>query len=373
MRITLVISSLSAGGAERVLTSLANAWAARDHAVTLVTLGPVLTDWFPVDPRVCRIGLDALIDSVHLGDAVRHNIRRLSRLRRAICTSNPDIVISFGDTTNVLTLLATIGLGIRVIVSERVDPRQQPLGAAWDYLRTLSYRRADALVIQTESLRQWADGVISKERVRVIPNSVRVGVAQAHYDQLQHRGDARVIAIGRLTKQKGFDLLLEAFAQCHRRYTNWTLRILGDGEERKALECQASKLNIREAVEFIGVVKDHESHLLGSQLYVLSSRYEGFPNSLLEAMAMGLAVIATDCPTGPADIVSHNDNGLLVPSGDVAALADAMERLMGNAGQRSRLAERAIEVRRRFNPDKIMACWDRLLLDPPVCQHPVRL
>lgn len=373
MRITLVISSLSAGGAERVLTSLANAWAARDHTVTLVTLGPVLTDWFPVDPRVCRIGLDALIGSVHLSDALRHNIRRLSRLRRAICTANPDVVICFGDTTNVLTLLATIGLGIRVIVSERVDPRQQPLGAAWGCLRTLSYRRADALVIQTESLRQWADGVISKERVRVIPNSVRAGVVQAQYDQLQHRGNARVIAIGRLTKQKGFDLLLEAFAQCHRRYTNWTLRILGEGEERKALEFQASKLNIREAVEFIGVVKDHESHLLGSQLYVLSSRYEGFPNSLLEAMAMGLAVIATDCPTGPADIVFHNDNGLLVPSGDVAALADAMERLMGNAGQRSRLAARAIEVRRRFSPDKIMACWDRLLLDPPVCQHPVRL
>jgi glycosyltransferase involved in cell wall biosynthesis len=132
-------------------------------------------------------------------------------------------------------------------------------------------------------------------------------------------------------------------------------------------------LNIREAVEFIGVVKDHEAHLLGSQLYVLSSRYEGFPNSLLEAMAMGLAVIATDCPTGPADIVSHNDNGLLVPPGDVAALADAMERLMGNADQRSRLAARAVDVRRRFSPDKILACWDRLLLDTHACQHPVGL
>lgn len=361
MRITLVISGLSAGGAERVLSSLANEWAGRDHAVTLITLGPVHMDWYPVDPSVCRIGLDVLMDSTNVWEAIRHNIHRLKRLRQAIRESRSDIVISFGDTTNVLTLLATIGLDISIIVSERVDPRQHPLSTFWRYLRSVSYRRAVGLVIQTESLRPWAEGIVQKERVHVIPNPVRAGGSPTHLDQTSNPQGGKVIAVGRLTKQKGFDLLLEAFARCHRRYANWTLCILGEGEERKALEFQASRLKIKDAVEFIGVVKDHEVHLRSSQLYVLSSRYEGFPNSLLEAMATGLAVIATDCPTGPADIIAHAENGLLVPPGDVAALADAMEQLMGNADQRCRLAEHAIKVRTRFSSEKILGYWDRLL------------
>jgi glycosyltransferase involved in cell wall biosynthesis len=170
-----------------------------------------------------------------------------------------------------------------------------------------------------------------------------------------------VVAVGRLTRQKGFDLLLEAFAQCHHRHGQWTLRILGEGEEREALEFQASRLKITDAVELIGVVKDHEAHLRSSQLYVLASRYEGFPNSLLEAMAMGLAVIATDCPTGPADIVAHNENGLLVPPNNVAALASAMDRLMADSEERQRLGVRAGEVVERFSLNKVMTVWDSLL------------
>ena len=361
MRLTLVISALSAGGAERVLSSLANEWADRDHAVTLITLGSVRTDWYPVDPRVRRIGLDVLVASVNVWQALRHNAQRLQQLRRAIRESRSDVVISFGDTTNVLTILATIGLDVRLIVSERVDPRQHPLSPSWRCLRAISYRRADGLVIQTESLRSWAEGIIRKERVHVIPNSVRTVGSLAHSDRTRNLKGGRVVAVGRLTRQKGFDLLLEAFAQCHHRHEQWTLRILGEGEERETLEFQASRLKIKDAVEFIGVVKDHEVHLRSSQLYVLASRYEGFPNSLLEAMAMGLAVIATDCPTGPADIVAHNENGLLVPPNNVAALAGAMDRLMADSEERQRLGGRAGEVVERFSLNKVMKLWDGLL------------
>jgi glycosyltransferase involved in cell wall biosynthesis len=167
--------------------------------------------------------------------------------------------------------------------------------------------------------------------------------------------------MGRLVRQKGFDLLLEAFARCRTSHPRWTLRILGRGEERQALEAQARALNLGDAVEFAGVVKNPQDHLAQSQLFVLSSRYEGFPNALLEAMASGLAVVATDCPTGPADIVTHDENGLLVPAGDVGALAAAMDRLMSDAGERRRLGERAREVQARFAPETILAAWDRLL------------
>ncbi len=365
MRITLIISSLSAGGAERVLSTLANEWIGRGHAVTLITLGPVLTDWFPLDPSVRRIGLDLLVQSMHVAEALRNNLRRLSRLRQAVRDSGPDIVIAFGDTTNVLTLLACTGMGIRTIVSERVDPRQHPLGSGWNRLRSLSYRRAEALVVQTEALRGWAEGIVPKEAVHVIPNPVRSTAAgRTQKGPASDRSGPRVIAMGRLTKQKGFDLLLEAFARCRPHHANWRLCILGEGEERRSLETQASGLHIRDSVEMPGVVKDQDAQLACSDLFVLSSRYEGFPNALLEAMACGLPVIATDCPTGPAEIITHDENGLLVPAGDSTALAEAMQRLMSDADERRRLAARAPEVRQRFSPEVILDRWDRLLLAP---------
>ena len=362
MRITLVISTFAAGGAERVMSVMANYWAERGEDITLITLSPQSNDWYKLDPRVKRVGLDVLSISTHIGQAIRHNVWRVIWLRQALRRAHPDIVISFLDTTNVLTLMASWGLGIPVIVSERTDPQQRSISTAWDGLRCLLYRHADAIVVQSCAVRDWALGLQGIKAIYVIPNPVspiRNGSEQA---SSRHGSSHTIVAMGRLVRVKGFDLLIEAFGRCAAKHSDWSLVILGEGPERASLQTFAADLGIASRVSLAGQFQEPATILKGADLFVLSSRYEGFPNALLEAMACQLPVVSTDCSSGgPRDIIRDGVDGILVPPGDAAALAHAMDRLMANSDERQRLGTRAAEIIERFSIEKIMKMWDELV------------
>jgi glycosyltransferase involved in cell wall biosynthesis len=163
--------------------------------------------------------------------------------------------------------------------------------------------------------------------------------------------------MGRLAPQKGFDLLIRAFASIAGQFKDWRVVILGDGPDRYQLAGLARSLWVERQVTFAGYQSDPLAWLRHASLFVLSSRYEGFPNALLEAMQCGLPVIAFDCASGPSEIVRHGTDGLLVPPEDVPALAEAMSRMAGNEELRRSLAQRATEVADRFPPGKIYASW----------------
>jgi GalNAc-alpha-(1->4)-GalNAc-alpha-(1->3)-diNAcBac-PP-undecaprenol alpha-1,4-N-acetyl-D-galactosaminyltransferase len=369
VRLTLVISSLTSGGAERIMAGLANDWAAHGHHVTLITLARSNDDRYSLVPAVTRVGLDMLSPSGSLWQAARSNWRRLKRLRHEILRSQPDAVVSFLSETNVLTLAATRALGLPVIVSERVDPMAHRISTLWASLRDLLYRRASAVVVQTHEVARWAERRVPVKSVHIIPNPV-----PPPNEPPESRGEAvgvpewladprhKVFAVGRLTRQKGFDLLMEAFAHCHRQYSDWTLVILGEGEERRRLEELAVQLGIESAVRLPGYVPDVPRVLRQADIFVLSSRYEGFPNALLEAMACGIPVISTDCPSGPRDIVRHGLDGLLIPPDDVPALSAAMRQLIAAPEERRRLGSRAAEVTERFSVAGVRRRWNDLLL-----------
>lgn len=361
MRIALVISSLDPGGAERVLALMANHWAGKNHVVSLITLSPIETDWYPLHPAIMRVGLNCLSIASRLSHAVWHNVRRIVQLRRQFAACRAEVIVSFMDLTNVLTLLAGCRQGIPMVVCERTDPRQRPIGFAWNRLRALTYPYAAGIVVQSQALKPWAAQFAREQIVHVIPNPVRpLSEGQAHI--ALRRGTSRtVIAMGRLTGQKGFDLLLSAFAACLARHPQWSLTILGEGEERSRLEAQATELGIAERVSLPGVVRHPEDALREADLFVLSSRYEGFPNALLEAMACGLAVIATDCPTGPGDIIRDGEDGILVAPNDVHALSAAMDRLMREEDLRQRLGACAKHVVTRFSMERVMGMWDQVI------------
>ena len=361
MRLLLIISNLQLGGAERLLAHMANYWSSRGHDVTLLTLAEIGTDLYKVNPGVRRIGLGLRAPSASSVEAVKRNIQRVLAIRRVVRAAKPNVVISFLDIVNVLTLMATIGIRIPVIVSERTEPRQHVIGRVWQGLRNLFYGQAKAIVVQTESVGQWARDIARRCPVAVIPNFVDIPS-----DPVIPKSDARaqgfqIVGMGRLRHEKGFDLLIEAFARCARRNKDWTLSILGDGDEGPKLESQATSLGIRERVHFLGLVVDPFPLLRTADLFVLPSRYEGFPNALLEAMAVGVPVIATDCPSGPRDIVRSGYDGLLVSPENVDALEIAMERLMKNPEERRRLSRRAPEVHARFSKESIMREWDAVI------------
>lgn len=363
-RLTLVINSLGGGGAERVLSTMANWWADHGVSVTLITLAGTGSDFYPLSPAVRRVALDLSRPSSGLLDALRANAARVAGLRRALRNSRPDAVISFCDITNVLVLAAGTGMRVPVIVSERIDPRRYPIGRFWSALRRLVYRRAAALVVQTEALRPWAETHTAPGRVAVIPNPVRVEAATAECQidaATRQAPEHRIVAMGRLDPQKGFDVLLRAFARCALQAPDWTLTILGEGPERPALECMISELGLAGRVTLPGRVSDPAARLRAADLFVLSSRFEGFPNALVEAMACGLPVLSTDCPTGPAEIIRPGVDGVLVPPDDEEALARALLYLIENPDERRRLAARAPEVAERFSLERVMAMWDQVV------------
>jgi glycosyltransferase involved in cell wall biosynthesis len=361
VRITLIISKLGAGGADRAMTAIGNYWAAHRREVTLITLAALHGDFYTVDQRVRRVGLGLLASADTPVRHVRDNLQRVKHLRRAIRASRPDVVISFNAQTNVLTLLASLGLDVPVIVCEQIDPRQYRIGPLWETLRRIVYPQADAVVVVASALRDWAQRVVRKEAVYFIPNPMAVALNGSDDADERRSPEHTIAAMGRLTHQKGFDFLLQAFSRCVKKHSDWSLIIIGEGEERKRLESLSAKLGITAAVSFPGQVSDPVPILRAADLFVMSSRYEGLPLALLEAMACGLAVISTDCPTGPGEIIRDEVDGVLVRPNDVEALASAMDRLMGDPAERQRLGARAIEVAERFSIEKIMNMWDELL------------
>lgn len=367
MRLTLVIPALGAGGAERVMATLANAWAGRGEEVTLLTYDDGQeAPFYPLDPAVHHRSLGIAASSATPWQSVRNNLRRLRVLRRTIAADDPDAIVSFLDQTNVVVLGASLGLGVPVIAAEHIDPAQQPLGRSWRALRRVVYPRAVAIVVLTETARAYFPRAI-RRRTHVIPNPVvldRGGPAAAPGDAPgpgERSGTgSTLIAAGRLTEQKGFDLLLQAFAAVAPRHPGWSLVVWGDGPLRPELERQRDDLGLRQRAFFPGLTDRLHHEMAAAELFVLSSRYEGFPMVLCEAMASGLPAVAFDCPSGPSAIVRDGVDGLLVPPEAVEALSAAMARLMADDGERRALGAQAPAVLDRFGLDRVLARWDDL-------------
>jgi GalNAc-alpha-(1->4)-GalNAc-alpha-(1->3)-diNAcBac-PP-undecaprenol alpha-1,4-N-acetyl-D-galactosaminyltransferase len=369
MKLVLVISALSAGGAERVISILANYWAGKSWAITLITLDELVSDFYQLHPHVKRIGLGLMAESPYLTTSIKHNWARVKKLRQVIKAERPDAIISFVDTVNVLTLLATFGLGLPVIISERTEPRYHNPGRMWPWLRRLTYPWANAIVAQSDSVCQWLRSLGGKKPIcMVIPNPINPAILEGKGNSpgettaiIGHRDRRLVMSLGRFSREKGYDLLIKAFALIAQGHLKWDLVIIGDGPERDKLLRLAAELDMGKRVHFPGRLENPENLLCQADIFVLPSRYEGFPNALMEAMACGVAVISFDCPSGPREIIREGIDGLLVTSEDVKALAAAMTRLMADEGLRKRLAAKAAEVKERFSLEKVGSRWETLL------------
>lgn len=363
MRITIVIASLSAGGAERVVTLHAKGLADRGHKVTVITLYGKELDFYSLPQGVCRLALDIMGDSKNIIHALRSNFYRLARLRQAIKSTNPDIVISHLTPTNVLTILSLAQSGIPVIVSEHSEPKMFSYGKPWSILRRILYPYAANLVSVSQGVDEGFNW-LSLEKKTVIYNPFVVPNNQNDLTDLPSSVDMNkhwIVSMGRLTHQKGFDILLSAFAKIASHHPDWQLLILGKGELRESLEKMIEDLGLSGRVILTGVIKNPSAVLRKAKLFVMSSRHEAFPMAHGEAMACGCPIIATDCQSGPREIIRHGIDGILVPNGDITALAAAMNKLMSSEKERQILAIRSPEVTERFSMEKIVNNWEYIL------------
>jgi glycosyltransferase involved in cell wall biosynthesis len=358
VRIAFVIPSLGAGGAERVASLLANEWSANGHEVTLVTFdAPSTEPFFALHPGIALRGLSAPAEPRGLLGKLSTNAARVSRLRSVLLEIDPDAVVAFMTEANVVALWAGRGLGIPVVVSERNQPDRPGLGTVHRLVRRLAYPKARAIVVQTDSIASWARARFSVP-VHIIPNPVRLNADEARREQ----GDVQwLVSLGRLTHQKGFDVLIKSFAAITAKHPNWRLAIYGEGPDRAQLERLRAMSGCENRIFLPGLVKDSAQALGRASLFVLPSRFEGYPNALLEALACGLPVIATTCPGGTVEILANGAHGMLVPPDDVAAMTTALDAMFSTPDLRDAYAWKARRAVARLDITAVSKLWLDLL------------
>lgn len=353
MRIAFVLGGLDAGGAEKIVNLLAHHRCGLGDSVHVLSMNAKTPEsYFTYDPRVSVEPFGLPHGS---GSRVLSLARRTVALRRRLREIRPDVVVSFLTKVNVQAVMAGTGLRIPVIVSERNNYTLQPMNPVWAWAGRLTAMLAEGVVMQTDVARANLPKRVRRKAV-VIPNPIdAVPVAAGGAG-----GGERIVGVGRLTGQKGFDLLLDAFARAGDRIPAATLTIFGDGPDRDELDRKAADLGITDRVRFPGVTGSPGEWIEATDIFVLSSRFEGFPNVLLEAHAAGLPSIAFDCPWGPSEIIGPRGGGILVPNGDVDALADAMVRVATDPVLRRELGTRA-RSDTRFSQASVLAQWDSLI------------
>jgi glycosyltransferase involved in cell wall biosynthesis len=352
-RIAFVVSGMGHGGAERVAANLCNHWAGLGHEVSLIVTfsgrGPVI---YPLDPRV----------AVHfLADegAKAGRFHRLGRLRRLLRDLAPTRVYAFMTLVNVAVLAVTRGLKTRLIVSERTYPPAQRLGAALRMARRLTYPWADTVVMQTGQGAAWMAKACPPARIVSIPNPLTAELAQAG-PTVKPRdvlGSKRILlTAGRLSAEKQFPLLVDAFSLVAAERPDWDLVILGEGAERAGIEARAASHGLAARVHLPGHVGNIADWYACADAFVLTSAREGFPNALMEALAAGVPAVSLDCATGPRDLIEPGVNGFLVaPQEGAAGLAAALRQL--GSFERGQTKHAAARLREKLDITCVAEAW----------------
>jgi glycosyltransferase involved in cell wall biosynthesis len=359
----IIIHSLAGGGAERVAVDLSAYWVNRGYRVSLVTQAEAIADAYALPQSVQRFALGTARPSEGFVRGGCANLFRLWALRRLIRRQRPTLVLGMMTTASVLAVIAGLHMPCRVIATEHTHPPSQKLSSSWQRLRRWAYPRAAAVVALTSGTAAWIEQYVPGSNVKVIPNAVRWPLEIEEPIKLppDRNGRHRLLAAGRLHPVKGFDLLIRAFQSIADLFPDWDLVILGEGDSREELESQVKAAGLSGRVSMPGRVGNIGQWYVQSDLYVLSSRTEGLSNTLLEAMATGLACVAFDCETGPREVVRHGIDGVLVrPAGDDQALAAHLSDMMSHPKRREAYARRAVDVRDRFSTMRVMALWNQI-------------
>ena len=358
-KIAFHLNSLQQGGAERVVSNLANRFAKEGYEVVIAT------EWYGTD----EFALDQKVRRVHVGltkedenrSRISKMLRRIWYLRRFMKKEKPDVVVAFTRGVLYRTLAAGIGTGIPVVISVRTDPVGHYDKKA-DKLRIpLLFPHAAGCVFQTEGAKAFFAPYL-QENSRIILNPLNpkyVGVPEPAVRTKD------VVQSGRLVDFKNQPMLIRAFLKVHEKHPDYTLKIYGPDSKDGTKEILESIIHENHAEDFVklmGGSNTLEKDLADAALYAFSSDWEGLPNALMEAMALGLPVVSTDCPCGgPKTLIEDGVNGLLVPIMDEKAMTDGILRLIEDRELAERLGREARKISERANEDAVFEQWQTYL------------
>ncbi len=345
MKITFIISSLSSGGAERVLSNLANALS-KKHNIKIITFSSE-DSFYDLSQNIEHIKLNLMEESKNIFISLYNTLKRIKTLKQTLKSINADINISFVLHTNLLATIASRLNKQKIIISERTVYDFYD-SIVLNILKKIIYPKAAFLITQTLNDKK---NYTFMKNVKVIYNPL--GLVPRKYKK-----EKIILAVGRLDRNKGFHDLLKAFSKV--KADEWKLCIVGDGIEKESLLSLKKELNLKD-VEFIGNRKDIFEWYAKSSIFVLSSKKEGFPNVLLEAMGSGCACVSFDCPNGPAEIIQNGKNGILVENQNIEKLIQAIQKLIDDNQLREQCSNEAIKVIKTYHINKIAHQWEELI------------
>jgi GalNAc-alpha-(1->4)-GalNAc-alpha-(1->3)-diNAcBac-PP-undecaprenol alpha-1,4-N-acetyl-D-galactosaminyltransferase len=341
------------------MSELANVCSIRGWSVRLVTIDGTSSDFYRLVPEIDRVPMDSLGKSGNIFEAFARNWQRISRLRKSVTSFKPDVVLVFGARTNVLAVLAMKGTGIPVVVSERTDPFELNIGFPWNYFQSWAYRDCAKVIAQTQKVAKKMELNWKLHNLCIIPNPLAREVSGAL--KVDHERNKIVLSVGRLSHVKGHDILLDAWASVRNEFPEWRLRLVGDGPERNSLQAQSKRLGLDDCLDFAGSTCPVWPEYFSAQVFVLPSRREGFPNVLLEAMACGCTCVASNCNSGPAELLKGGELGYLFEPNSPEKLAAALRIVLRQSSGKPNL-KKAQEVRSQYEIDKIADQWMKMLI-----------
>lgn len=340
--ITFVSGRLGGGGSERVLTLIANQMKCDGYNVSIIAFGQMDKVYY----NECSVTILKFTN----------DFNQIAELRKAIKKNQAEVVIAFEYYVGMKTVLATRGLNIKVIVSERNDPHKLDAQPLKKNLRNLLYGWADVIVCQTDDAKAYFPNRIQK-KATVICNPIKDGLP-SWTGQQSHT----IINYCKLEKQKNLPLLIDAFDIVKKEHPEWQLEIYGEGSEKQNLLRLIESKGLQENIKIYPFAENIHEIASTKYAFISSSDYEGISNSMLEAMAMGMPVICTDCPIGGAKmVIENNKNGILVPVRNVKELEDKIKYLINCSKNAKRIGEEAINVGKRFSLKEITIQWEKIL------------
>jgi len=351
MRISFVIYHLGSGGAERIMASLIN-YFDKFYEIDLIVYSE--ENFFYQLPE--KVTVHHIISKKK--PPFFSLLERIIKTYLNLKSRKPDLVISFLTETNIIAIICASILAIPVIISERTNPLKHKLNKRTLILRNYLYRFCSTLVVQTTDSANFFKKIIKHNKIITIPNFIDLSKFSKNHSSIPHK---QILSIGRLSFEKGHDLLIKAFAISEAKRNGWRLIIVGDGPLFEKYKELIEQLDSKESIQLVGRKKNILEYLYSSTFFVLPSRYEGFPNVLLEAAAAGLPAIAFNCGMGIADVIEHDFNGLLADAENHESLRECIDLLSTNAQLLDKFKSNSKIKAQEFEFSKIIAQWQYLI------------